>query len=265
MPILEVRDLSKTFTPDADPRRRVEALQGITFAVEPREFVAIVGPSGCGKSTLCEIVGGLIPPSSGQILIRGAPVRGPHPAVGLVFQEDSTFPWLTTLENVAFGLRMEGVGREERERRARQMIKLVGLEGFEGHHPRELSGGMRQRVAIARTLVMNPELLLMDEPFGALDAQTRLLLGEELLRIWSEVQATILFITHDIAEAVRLADRVLIVTARPGRLRQAVSVDLPRPRDRTPDLLAEADRLVAEIWAELREEALKMHTAHEAR
>jgi NitT/TauT family transport system ATP-binding protein len=265
MPILAVRDLSKIFIPNGDLRRRVEALQGITFAVEPREFVAIVGPSGCGKSTLCEIVGGLILPSSGQILIRGGPVRGPHPAVGLVFHEDSTFPWLTTLENVAFGLRMEGVGSEERERRARAMIRLVGLEGFERHRPRELSGGMRQRVAIARTLVMNPELLLMDEPFGALDAQTRLLLGEELLRIWSEVQATILFITHDIAEAVRLADRVLIMTARPGRVRRVVSVELPRPRDQTPDLLAAADRLVAGIWAELREEALKMHTARDVR
>jgi NitT/TauT family transport system ATP-binding protein len=264
-PTLEVRDLGKVFTPDGDPRRRVEALQGITFSVTCGEFVAIVGPSGCGKSTLCEIVGGLIPPSSGQILIKGAPVMGPHPAVGLVFQEDSAFPWLTTLNNVAFGLRMEGVGREERERCARAMIGLVGLSGFEGHHPRELSGGMRQRVAIARTLVMNPELLIMDEPFGALDAQTRLLLGEELLRIWREVRATILFITHDIAEAVRLADRVLIMTARPGRLRRVVSVDLPRPRDKTPDLLAAADRLVAEIWEELREEVLKMHVARDSR
>jgi NitT/TauT family transport system ATP-binding protein len=254
-PILKVSGVGQVFAPE-DGARSVEALRDISFEVHPREFVAIVGPSGCGKSTLCELVAGLLRPTQGTLLLKGEPIWGPHPGVGFVFQEDSTLPWLTARENVGFGLRMRGVPRAGWESRATRMMELVGLSGFEHHYPRQLSGGMRQRVAIARTLVLDPELILMDEPFGALDAQTRLLLGEELLQIWQRVGATILFVTHDIAEAVRLADRVVVMSTRPGRIKRVVGVSLPRPRALDdPAALAEADRLVAMIWRDLRAEA----------
>ncbi len=254
--ILEVSGLGHVF-PAEDGALPVEALREISFDVGQGEFVAVVGPSGCGKSTLCEIVASLATPSRGAVRLKGESVRGPHPAVGIVFQEESTLPWFTALENVGFGLRMRGVPRAEWEARAARMVELVGLAGFERHYPRQLSGGMRQRVAIARTLVLEPALILMDEPFGALDAQTRLLLGEELLRIWQRVQATILFITHDIAEAVRLADRVIVMSARPGRIKRIAEVPLARPRDfDDAATLAEADRLVSAIWRDLRAEVL---------
>ncbi len=255
-PILKVSGVGHVFASE-DRARSVEALRDIGFEVHPREFVAIVGPSGCGKSTLCELVAGLLRPTHGTLLLKGEPIRGPHPAVGIVFQEDSTLPWLTARENVGFALRMRGLPRAGWESRAARMMELVGLAGFEHHYPRQLSGGMRQRVAIARTLVLDPELILMDEPFGALDAQTRLLLGEELLQIWQRVGATILFVTHDIAEAVRLADRVVVMSARPGRIKRVADVSLPRPRALDdPAALAEADRLVAMIWRDLRAEAI---------
>lgn len=253
--ILKVNGVGHVFAPE-DGAGPVEALRDISFEVRAREFVAIVGPSGCGKSTLCELAAGLLRPTRGTLFLKDEPIHGPHPAVGIVFQEDTTLPWLTAQENVGFGLRMRGVRRAEWESRAAQMMELVGLAGFERHYPRQLSGGMRQRVAIARTLVLHPELILMDEPFGALDAQTRLLLGEELLQIWQRVGATILFVTHDIGEAVRLADRVIVISARPGRIKRVVDVPLPRPRDlEDPAALAEADRLVAAIWRDLRAEA----------
>ncbi len=253
--ILKVSGVGHIFVPE-DRTRPVEALRDIDFEIRAGEFVAIVGPSGCGKSTLCDLVAGLLRPTRGTLLLKDEPIRGPHPAVGIVFQEDSTLPWLTTLENVGFGLRMRGIPRAEWESRAARMMELVGLATFGRHYPRQLSGGMRQRVAIARTLLLDPELILMDEPFGALDAQTRLLLGEELLQIWQRVGATILFITHDIGEAVRLADRVIVMSARPGRIKRVVDVPLLRPRSLDdPAALAEADRLVAAIWRDLRAEA----------
>jgi NitT/TauT family transport system ATP-binding protein len=253
MAIIEIRGLRKVYRPDtgAPP---VEALRDVSLSVEAGEFLAIVGPSGCGKSTLLEIVGGLQAPTSGDVVVAGEPVRGPRADVGIVFQEDSTFPWLTTLDNVKFGLRARGVPAAEQEERARQVIQLVGLRGFERHYPRELSGGMRQRVAIARTLVLRPKILLMDEPFGALDAQTRLLLGNELLRIWQEIGATILFVTHDLIEALRLADRVVLMTRRPGRIKRTVETAAPRPRDERLVASTEMARLANLLWEELREE-----------
>lgn len=255
-PLLQVSRVGHVY-PSEDEAASVEALREISFDVHAGEFVTLVGPSGCGKSTLCEIVAGLARPTCGMLRLKDEPISGPHPAVGIIFQEDSTLPWFTVLENVGFGLRMRGVPRPDWEAKALKMVELVGLAGFERHYPRQLSGGMRQRVAIARTLVLEPELTLMDEPFGALDAQTRLLLGEELLQIWQRVKATILFVTHDIGEAVRLADRVIVMSARPGRIKRVVLVQLPRPRDfDDPATLAEADRLVSAIWRDLRAEAV---------
>lgn len=251
---VEVKELSKTFDTEGNP---VPALDEVNLHVQDNEFVSIVGPSGCGKSTLLEIIAGLIEPSKGEVCFDGEQTNGPHPAAGIVFQEDSTFPWRTVLENVAFGLEMKGVGKAERFEKARDMINLVGLTGFEDRYPSELSGGMRQRVAIARTIVMNPKVLLMDEPFGALDEQTRLLLGEELLRIWEQTGATALFITHSIEEAVLLSDRVVAMSARPGHLKKIVPISLGRPRDSSIIGSAEFGRLTGEIWEVLRAESMK--------
>ncbi len=233
----------------------VTALDGISFTVAAGEFVSIIGPSGCGKSTLFSIVGGLDPGYEGRLMVQGAPIKGPHKAIGMVFQEQSTFPWRTVLENVAFPLEMRGVAKAERRERARHFIELVGLRGFEARYPEELSGGMRQRVAIARTLAMEPDILLMDEPFGALDEQTRLLLGEKVLQIQQTLKQTTLLITHSISEAVQLSDRIVVMTYRPGRVKRIVTVPLPRPR--TPAVLASEafGRTVTEIWSDLREEA----------
>jgi len=246
--MLSVQHLSKTYG-------SVEAIRDVSLGVEEGEFVSIVGPSGCGKSTLMEIVGGLVESSSGEITIAGSPVHGTDPAVGIVFQQESAFPWRTVTENVEFGLEMTGAA--DRQSRARDMIELVGLKGFEQHYPSELSGGMRQRVAIARTLVMEPKLILMDEPFGALDEQTRLILGEELLRIREATRATVLFITHSFDEALLLSDRIVVMTARPGRVKKIVSNPLPRPRDSTIVSDPEFGRLSGELWESLREESMQ--------
>ena len=208
-------------------------MRDVSLEVDEGEFVSIVGPRGCGKSTLMEIVGGLIAPTGGTITIGGTPVTAPTPTVGIVFQQESAFPWRTVAENVAFGLEMTGVGKDERRTARATMIELVGLKGFEDRYPSELSGGMRQRVAIARTLVMKPRIILMDEPFGALDEQTRLILGEELRRIREATGATVLFITHSFDEALLLSDRIVVMTARPGRVKKIVENPLPRPRDST--------------------------------
>ena len=236
---------------------RVDALNDFDLEIEPGEFVSIVGPSGCGKSTFLEIVAGLLPASGGLVTLDGAPINRPHPDVGVVFQQDSTFPWRTVLDNVAFGLQTRGVGRRERRERGREALSLVGLSDFGDRYPAQLSGGMRQRVALARTLVMDPKVILMDEPFGALDEQTRLILGDELLKIWSNSGSTVLFITHSIEESVMLSDRVVAMSARPGRIRQIIPVKLPRPRDSslvgTP-LFAE---LKGEIWNIIREESMR--------
>ena len=253
--LLQIENLARTYT---TPTGSVEALRDISLEMDAGEFVSVVGPSGCGKSTLMEIVGGLSDPTSGQVSIAGRPVEGAtDPAVGIVFQQESTFPWRTVTENVEFGLEMGGTEKAERRRSAQEMIELVGLGGSEDRYPAELSGGMRQRVAIARTLVLRPEIILMDEPFGALDEQTRLILGEELLRIRSATDATIFFITHSFDEALLLSDRIVVMTARPGRIKKIVVNPLPRPRDSSIVSDPEFGRLSGELWEALREESIQ--------
>jgi NitT/TauT family transport system ATP-binding protein len=250
--MLAVENLTKRFI---TPEGVITAVEGISLDVPKGRFVSLIGPSGCGKSTLFNVIGGLLDGYEGRVLIDGRPVDGTHRDVGMVFQEESTFPWLTTIENVAFPLAAAGVPKAERLDRARALLRLVGLEGFENRYPAELSGGMRQRTAIARTLAVEPKLLLMDEPFGALDEQTRLLLGDQVLRIHRELEQTSLLITHSITEAVQLSDQVVVMTYRPGRVKRIVEIDLPRPR--TSEILSSAafGRLVAAIWNDLREEA----------
>jgi NitT/TauT family transport system ATP-binding protein len=256
-PALAVEALTKRFTD-------LTAIESVSFAVRKGEFVALIGPSGCGKSTLFNIIGGLIGDYSGRVLVDGEPIAGAHRAIGMVFQEESTFPWRTTLDNIAFPLEVAGVKKAEREARARDLVKLVGLEGFEARYPAELSGGMRQRTALARTLAFEPKILLMDEPFAALDEQTRLLLGDKLLQIQQALQQTTLLITHNIAEAVQLADRVVVMTFRPGRVKRIFEIDLPRPRDSAIVSSAAFGQYVAQIWSDLREEASKGLSASEA-
>ena len=233
----------------------ISALEGLSLAVPKGHFVAVIGPSGCGKSTLFNIIGGLVDDYQGRVLIDGHAIDGTHHDVGMVFQEESTFPWLTTIENVAFPLDAAGMAKPERLERARALLRLVGLDGFEQRYPAELSGGMCQRTAIARTLAFEPKLLLMDEPFGALDEQTRLLLGDQVLRIHRELGQTTLLITHSITEAVQLADQVVVMSYRPGRVKRVVTIDLPRPRSSEIVSSPEFGRLVASIWSDLREEA----------
>ena len=233
----------------------VTAVDDMSFSVERGEFVSIIGPSGCGKSTVFNILGGLVRGYEGKVNVGGDLISGPHPSIGMVFQEESTFPWRTVLDNVAFPLEVKGVRKAERHEKARHFIDMVGLNGFEQRYPAELSGGMRQRVAIARTLVFEPKILLMDEPFAALDEQTRLLLGDKVLKIQEELKQTTLLITHNITEAVQLSDRVIIMTFRPGKVKRIVDIRLPRPR--TGDVVSSEafGRHVAEIWNDLREAA----------
>jgi NitT/TauT family transport system ATP-binding protein len=217
----------------------VTALQDVSFGVEPGEFVCIVGPSGCGKTTLFRIIAGLEDPTGGRVLLGGDPVDGPGPQLGIVFQEYHLFPWRTVAENVAFGPEKQGLPAEERASRVEELIDLVGLEGFADSYPKDLSGGMKQRVALARALALEPSLLLMDEPFGAVDAQTRTMLQEELLEIWAETGKTILFVTHDVEEAIKLGDRVVVMGTDPGHIREVVDVDFERPRARSDDAFGE--------------------------
>ena len=203
----------------------------VSFEVGDEEFVAIVGPSGCGKTTILNMIGGLVSPSAGSVTIDGRPVTGIPARVGYVFQKDTVFPWRTVRRNIALGLDYRGVGREEQSRRVQEAVRLAGLEGFEDAFPATLSGGMRQRVALLRTLVVDPEILLMDEPFGALDTHTKINLHAELLRLWEAGRQTVVFITHDLSEAITLADRVVVVSRRPGRIKLIHEVKLPRPRD----------------------------------
>jgi NitT/TauT family transport system ATP-binding protein len=225
---IEVKDVHQVFrTAGAE----VVALSQVSLEIKPGRFVVLVGPSGCGKSTLLMMLAGLREPSSGSILINGAPITQPDPdRVGVVFQEASLFPWLTAEENVEFPLALRGVAKPERRAKAEEALKLVGLEGFGKRHPHELSGGMKQRVSIARGLVQDPPVLLMDEPFAALDEQTRMTMGDELLRIWAATGKTIVFVTHSLTEAVYLADEVVVMSARPGRIVDQLQVSLPRPR-----------------------------------
>jgi NitT/TauT family transport system ATP-binding protein len=224
---IAIRDLAKTFREDG---REVAAVQGATFEVRDQEFVAIVGPSGCGKSTILNMIGGLVAPSAGVIEIDGARVAGTvPPQVGYVFQKDTVFPWRSVARNI--GLEYRGVPAAEAQRRVREAIALAGLGGFEEAFPATLSGGMRQRVALMRTLVVEPQILLMDEPFGALDTHTKIGLHAELLALWEARHQTVVFVTHDLSEAITLADRIVVMTRRPGRVKLVHEVTLPRPRD----------------------------------
>lgn len=254
--MLVLEKVSKTFVAGEAENADVPALSQVSLEVHKGEFVSLIGPSGCGKSTLINIVAGLVRDYEGAVRINGELLRGPHPSVGMVFQEESTFPWLTTLENVEFGLKMRGVDSATRRRKANDMLALVGLDGFAQRFPAELSGGMRQRVAIARALVLEPAILLMDEPFGSLDEQTRIVLGEELLRLQEQLHQTVVFVTHNLGESVQLSDRVVALTARPARIKHVLTIDLPRPRDSSIITSERYGQLVGELWALLREEAL---------
>src|SRR5919204_4463171 len=250
--ILVVDDIVKRFeTPDGV----LTAIDHVSLSVAPGEFVGVIGPSGCGKSALFNIIGGLLDGYDGTVKVAGDLVHGPHPAIGMIFQEESTFPWRTVLDNVAFPLEIAGVAKSERYERARHFVSLVGLDGFERRYPAELSGGMRQRVSMARTLAAQPKIMLMDEPFAALDEQTRLLLGDKVLQIQQELKQTTLLITHNITEAVQLSDRILVMTYRPGKVKRIVDIKLPRPR--TSEIVSSEafGRYVAQIWGDLREEA----------
>jgi NitT/TauT family transport system ATP-binding protein len=261
-PLLVVENITKRF---ATNDGTLLAVDDISLTVAPGEFVSIIGPSGCGKSTLFNVIGGLVGDYEGRVTVAGERIAGTHPAIGMVFQEESTFPWRTVVENVAFPLEIAGIAKAERHDRAAHFVALVGLAGFERRYPSELSGGMRQRVAIARTLASNPRILLMDEPFAALDEQTRVLLGDKVLQIQQELQQTTLLITHNLTEAVQLSDRVLVMTYRPGRLKRTVEIALPHPRDAD---IVESDAFghyVAEIWHDLREEASRGIAEDESR
>ncbi|MGE3148365.1 MAG: ABC transporter ATP-binding protein [Pseudorhodoplanes sp.] len=249
---LRVSNVAKRFETQDGP---VIAVDDVSFEVRQGEFISVIGPSGCGKSTLFNMIGGLLTDHQGEILFDGQKRRQGDRTVGMVFQEESTFPWRTTLQNIALPMEVAGVPVKERLERARHFVHLVGLDGFENRYPAELSGGMRQRTAIARTLAFNPKILLMDEPFAALDEQTRLLLGDKVLQIHRELNQTSLLITHNLAEAVQLSDRVLVMTYRPGRIKRVVEIDLPRPRTSEVVGSEQFGRLVGMIWNDLREEA----------
>ena len=252
--MIEIRGVWKEF---AKGERRVMALQDIDLDVAQREFVAILGPSGCGKSTLLNMVAGFDHPTRGSVKVEGEEIVQPSPRRCVVFQEPALFPWLTVMDNVVFGPKNRGQPAAEYRPRAEQIIEQVGLRGFEASYPAELSGGMRQRVGIARVLIMEPRVLLMDEPFGSLDAQTRTLMQELLLELWERHQQTVLFITHDIEEALLLADRVCVMTARPGRIKKSIPVPMPRPRSIELTLSPEFNALRREVLDLIREESVR--------
>jgi NitT/TauT family transport system ATP-binding protein len=250
---IQVQNVGQVFKTSGS---EVTALADVSLDIKPGRFVVLVGPSGCGKSTLLMMLAGLRQQTSGTILINGTPISAPDPnRVGVVFQEASLFPWLTAEENVEFPLALRGVARAERRAKAEEMLKLVGLEGFGKRHPHELSGGMKQRVSIARGLVQDPPVLLMDEPFAALDEQTRMTMGDELLRIWAATGKTVVFVTHSLTEAVYLADEVAVMSARPGRIVDLLQVQLPRPR--TYEMLSgdAFGSLRDRIWRHIRKSA----------
>ena len=250
--MIEIEGVWKEF---AKGERRVLALEDINLSVAEREFVAILGPSGCGKSTLLNMVAGFDRPTRGAVRVEGEEIVDPSPRRGVVFQEPALFPWFSVMENVLFGPKTQGQPAAEYRRRAAQILEQVGLRGFEASYPAELSGGMRQRVGIARVLIMQPQVLLMDEPFGSLDAQTRMLMQELLLQVWERHHQTVLFITHDIEEALLLADRVCVMTARPGRIKKSIDVRIPRPRAIEVTTSPEFNALRREVLALIREES----------
>lgn len=246
--VINIMHLSKAFTKE---RRRIIALDDFGLEVREGEFVCLLGPSGCGKTTVLRIVAGLETKSGGSVNVEGKEVRDAGPDRGMVFQEFALFPWRTVRKNIEFGLEVKHVPEAKRADVSKNLIELVGLKGFEDAHPRELSGGMKQRVAIARALANDPEVLLMDEPFGSLDAQTRNLMQKELLRIWSARKKTVLFVTHSVEEAVFLADRIVVMTARPGKVREIIDVPLSRPRDRTSrEFIAIRSKVLGELEEE---------------
>jgi ABC-type nitrate/sulfonate/bicarbonate transport system ATPase subunit len=255
-PRLAIEGVSRTF-PGTGGRAPTRALDETTLAVEDNDFIAILGPSGCGKSTLLRIVAGLDDASSGRVLLDGAPVAGPGADRGMVFQSYTLFPWLTVLENIAFGLRERGMAPAERAAIADSYIERMGLVGFEHHYPKSLSGGMQQRTALARALANNPKILLLDEPFGALDHQTRSLMQELLLQTWEAQRKTVLFVTHDIDEAIFMANRVAVFSARPGRIKTDVAIDLAHPRHYTVKTTPRFAEYKAQLTEEIRVEAVR--------
>ncbi len=249
---LSIEHISQSF--EKDNGESTNALEDANLEIKDGEFVCLIGPSGCGKTTLLRTVAGLDTPDSGRVTLDGDPITVPDPRRGMVFQEYSLFPWRTVMENITFGMELQCIPKKEIAKTAEEYLKMVGLEQFRDSYPYELSGGMRQRVAIVRALANDPSVLLMDEPFGALDAQTRNVLQQELLQIWSEKKITILFVTHSVDEAVYLADRIVVMSARPGKIKEIVNVSLQRPRDRTS---RQANELRNEILKELAEERKK--------
>ncbi len=256
-PVIELADVWKTFDPGGRP---VEALQGVSVGIARNEFAAILGPSGCGKSTLLNMVAGFEAPTRGAVRFDGEPVHAPSPQRAVVFQEPALFPWYTVLDNITFGLKTRGLAPSSYRARVEAIIEQVGLRGFEAHYPAALSGGMKQRVGIARVLVMEPDVLLMDEPFGSLDAQTRAVMQELLLSVWERHQQTVLFVTHDIEEALLLADSVSVMTARPGRIKKRLAVELPRPRALEVTTSPFFNELKREVLALIREESVRAAT-----
>jgi NitT/TauT family transport system ATP-binding protein len=243
-PVIEVRDVLKTFA----GKHAVKALEAVDLAIRPHEFVSILGPSGCGKSTLLRIVAGLTPYEGGEVRVNQRPVKGPSPEIGVVFQSSNMLPWLTVGQNIALGAQLRKIPAAESAPKIAALIEMLGLKGFEHNHPHQLSGGMRQRAAIGQILALDPQILLMDEPFGALDALTRDRLNVELLRIWQQQRQTVLLVTHSISEAVFLSDRVLVMSGRPGKVVKELAIDLPRPR--RPETIKEHPRY-AEYMSEL--------------
>jgi NitT/TauT family transport system ATP-binding protein len=251
-PLIQARDITLVFK--SKDREPITALRGFNLEVGKGEFVSIVGPSGCGKSTFLNLLLGLIKPDSGEMTLDGSPISGPGQERAMVFQEFGLLPWRTVRANVELGLELKGISSPERAQRATELISLVGLKDFERHYPHELSGGMKQRVGLARALATEPEVLLMDEPFAALDAQTRDLMQSELLQIWERTKKTVLFVTHSIEEAAYLSDRVIIMTARPGRTKETLKIQLPRPRDYEMRLTPQFNDIKSRIWDVLKEE-----------
>ena len=251
---LQIQNLSKVYRSDG---HEVVAIDEITLGIRNKEFATILGPSGCGKSTLLRIVAGLIKPSRGMVRLDGTAISGPGRDRGMVFQSYTLFPWLTVMENIQFGLGLSGVAKAEQEQSAKAFVEKVGLRGFEQAYPKALSGGMKQRVAIARALANNPAILLLDEPFGALDAQTRALMQELLTQVWEDLHKTILFVTHDVEEAIFLSDRVFIMTARPGRIKAEIEIPLERPRSYELKAAETFLTLKRQALTLIREEAIK--------
>ena len=249
--MIEVRGVRKAY-PGSNGRAPVVALGGVDLTVETGEFLCILGPSGCGKTTLLKAIMGLVPPDEGELRIDGLPALTPGPDRAMVFQNFALLPWADVITNVAFGLDLRGIHKAEREQKARNWIRAVGLEGFERHYPRQLSGGMQQRVGLARALAVDPKVLLMDEPFGAVDAQTRRLLQEDLLALLESSRKTVVFVTHSMEEAVLLGDRVALMTPRPGRIQEVVEVGLPRPRASDVEVDPRFNELKEYLWRKLR-------------